>query len=338
MKKIRFGIIGCGGIARRRTINGLLMAESAVCEAIMDTNKESLDATGEQYGIEKRYLDVDALLSDKDIDAVYIATPVFCHKEQVFKAADAGKHILLEKPMGLTALEAEEMDAYCKARGVLLGVGFMMRFHAAHTGIKKLIDSGKIGTVVSAHAKFNCESPVSPIKWRQTKAYSAGGTMMDMGIHCIDLLTYLTGLKTTEVTGICVNQIFKYPDTEDAGTAVLKMDNGALFTIEANFNLSDELGGCGFEIYGTDGTIVAERTIGQVESGEVKYILRSEIERGWQTLHYEAGNMYTKETELFARAILLGKCAPVTASEAITDQKIVEAVYESSERQKHIKM
>ncbi|MBR5140309.1 MAG: Gfo/Idh/MocA family oxidoreductase, partial [Clostridia bacterium] len=105
MKKIRFGIIGCGGIARRRTINGLLMAESAVCEAIMDTNKESLDATGEQYGIAKRYLDVDSLLSDKDIDAVYIATPVFCHKEQVLKAADAGKHILLEKPMGLTSAE-----------------------------------------------------------------------------------------------------------------------------------------------------------------------------------------------------------------------------------------
>lgn len=338
MKKIRFGIIGCGGIARRRTINGLLMAESAVCEAIMDTNRESLDATGDQYGIAKRYLDVDSLLADKDVDAVYIATPVFCHKEQVFKAADAGKHILLEKPMGLTSADGEEMDAYCKARGVLLGVGFMMRFHAVHVEIKKLIDSGKIGTVVSAYAKFNCESPVSPIKWRQTKAFSAGGTMMDMGIHCIDLLTYLTGLKVTEVTGICGNQIFKYPDTEDAGTGIFKMDNGALFTVEANFNLSDELGGCRFEIYGTDGTIVAERTIGQLEVGEVKYILRSELERGWQTLPYEAGNMYTKETELFARAILDGTQAPVPALEAVTDQKVVEAVYESYESKKHIKM
>ena len=336
--KINWGVIGCGGIAFRRTIPGLVLSENSNLVAVMDTNFDAAKTVQKEFDAKYAFDNVEDLLAVDEIDAVYIATPVFCHKDQVMKAAAAKKHILLEKPMGLTSADGEEMDAYCKARGVLLGVGFMMRFHAVHVEIKKLIDSGKIGTVVSAYAKFNCESPVSPIKWRQTKAFSAGGTMMDMGIHCIDLLTYLTGLKVTEVTGICGNQIFKYPDTEDAGTGIFKMDNGALFTVEANFNLSDELGGCRFEIYGTDGTIVAERTIGQLEVGEVKYILRSELERGWQTLPYEAGNMYTKETELFARAILDGTQAPVPALEAVTDQKVVEAVYESYESKKHIKM
>ena len=102
MKKINFGIIGCGGISRKRTIPGLLLAKNAVCHAIMDTNADFLSAVGEEFGIEKRYTDIDEMLSDKEIDAVYIATPVFCHKEQVYKAARAGKHVLLEKPMGLT--------------------------------------------------------------------------------------------------------------------------------------------------------------------------------------------------------------------------------------------
>ena len=338
MKKIRWGIIGCGGIARKRTIPGLLLAKNAVCEAIMDLNEAALNEVGAEFGVSKKYSSVEALLADKEIDAVYIATPVFCHKEQVFLAADAGKHILLEKPMGLTSKEGEEMEEYCKAKGVLLAVGFMMRLHGAHIEIKKLIDSGAIGTVVSAYAKFNCNSPVAAHKWRQTKAYGAGGTMMDMGIHCIDLLTYLTSLKITEATGIYGNQIFKYPDTEDAATGVYKMDNGAIFTVEANFNLPDDLGGCKFEIYGTKGTAVAEGTLGQLEVGEVRYKTRDEIEKGWQTLVYEAGNMYTKETEMFSDAILLGTPVPVTASEAILDQKAVEAVYMSYEKKNYIKM
>ena len=338
MNKIRFCIIGSGGIARKRTIPGLLLAKNAVCEAIMDLNEASLNEVGEEFGIKKRYTSLEAILADKDIDAVYIATPVFCHKEQVFLAADAGKHILLEKPMGLTAKDGEEMEEYCKKKGVLLSIGFMMRFHAAHTEIKKLIDSGKIGTVVSAYAKFNCDSPASKQKWRQSKAYSAGGTMMDMGIHCIDLLTYLTGLKIKEACGITGNQIYKYPDTEDAATGVYKTDSGAIFTVEANFNLPDDLGGCKFEIYGTLGTIVAEGTLGQVEVGEVKYKTRDEIEKGWQTLSYNAGNMYTKETELLSDAILTGSPIPVPASEAILNQKAVEAVYESYDNKNYTKM
>ena len=338
MEKIRFGIIGSGGIARKRTIPGLMLSSLAVCEAIMDTNPTSLEEVAEQFGIKKKYTDVATLLADKEIDAVYIATPVFCHFDQVKAAADAGKHILLEKPMGLSSAEAEEMERYCKEKGVLLSVGFMMRFHGAHQKIKEMIDGGAIGTVVSAYAKFNCLSPVNAHKWRQTKAYGAGGTMMDMGIHCIDLLTYLAGLKIKEAVGITGNQIFEYPDTEDAATGVYKMDNGAIFTVEANFNLADDLGGCKFEIYGTDGTICAEGTLGQVEEGEVRYKLRSEIERGWQTLSYESGNMYTKEIDLFVKAITEGAPIPVPASEAIIDQKAVEAVYESYETKKHINM
>ena len=338
MRKIRFGIIGSGGIARKRTIPGILLSETSVCEAIMDLNEASLNEVGEEFGIKKRYTDINTLLADKEIDAVYIATPVFCHKEQVFLAADAGKHILLEKPMGLSSGDGEEMAEYCKKKGVLLAVGFMMRFHSAHTEIKKLIDSGAIGTVVSAYAKFNCEYPPSAQRWRQTKAYSAGGTMMDMGIHCIDLLTYLTSLRIKEATGILGNQIFEYPDTEDAATGVYKMDNGAIFTVEANFNLPDDLGGCKFEIYGTDGTVCAEGTLGQVEVGEVRYKTRSEAGRGWQTLEYKMGNMYTKEVDMLASAILTGSPVPVSAEEAILDQKAVEALYLSYEQKKHINM
>ncbi len=333
MNKIRFGVIGCGGIAQKRTIPGLLLAENAVCEAIMDLNEAFLNQVGDQFGIARRYTTVEELLAQPDIEAVYIATPVFCHKEQVFQAADAGKHVLLEKPMGLTAAEGREMSDYCAAKGVKLGVGFMMRFHGAHEEIKALLEAGEIGEIVSAFAKFNCNYPPSGNPWRQTKARSGGGTMMDMGIHCVDLLQYMTGLKATGVTGFTGNRIFQYPDTEDIANAVLRMNNGALFTVEANFSIPDEIGGCRFEIYGTKGCITAERTIGQTETGDVTCVT---LDGGKRTVAYDTKNMYTKEIEGFAAAILNDTDPPVPAAEAIFNQMIVEAVYESQETGKHI--
>lgn len=329
MKKLKWGVIGCGGIADRRTIPGMMLTENAECYAVMDINAEVAENVKNKYNASFATDSVDELLA-KDIDAVYIATPVFCHKEQVFKAADKGKHILLEKPMGITSEEAREIEEYCKKKNVLLGVGFMMRFHDAHRVIKEYIEKGAIGEVVSAFAKFNCWSPVSPVKWRQTKAFSGGGTMMDMGIHCIDLLQYLTSLKATEVTGMCGNQIFEYPDTEDAASAVLRMENGALFTVEANFNIPDAIGGCKFEIYGTKGVISANGTIGQVESGSVKLTtLTDEGAVKIKPLEYASGNMYTKEIEYFTNAVINRTSAPVTSQDAILNQRIVEAVYES---------
>lgn len=337
MKKIKWGVIGCGGIADRRTIPGMLLCENAECIAVMDKNPESTERVKEKYNIPVGVSNEDELLAMPEIDAVYIATPVFCHKEQVLAAADAGKHILLEKPMGITAAEATEISDYCAKKGVKLGVGFMMRFHAAHQKIKEEIENGSIGEIISAYAKFNCWSPVSPVKWRQTKAFSGGGAMMDMGIHCIDLLQYMTGLKAKEITAMGGNQVFQYPDTEDAASAVMRMDNGALFTVEANFNIPESVG-CKFEIFGTKGSIMAVGTIGQVEEGAVT-ITKDENEKGISTeLEYVSGNMYTKEIDGFSKAILEDCAVPVTAEQGIFNQQIVEAIYESNENSKHIKL
>lgn len=338
MKKIKWGVIGCGGIADRRTIPGMVLAENAELVAVMDKDPDRTEQVRQKYNVKYAYTDEKELLQQADIDAVYIATPVFCHKEQVFLAADAGKHILLEKPMGVTTEEAAEMLAYCEKKGVKLGVGFMMRFHAVHQRIKEEIKKGALGEIVSAYAKFNCWSPVLPVKWRQTKTFSGGGAMMDMGIHCIDLLQYFTDMKAKEVVGLSGNQIFTYPDTEDTATALMRMENGALFTVEANFNIPDSIGGCKFEIYGTKGSLVAEGTVGQVESGRVVLTQQNENQAVSETLDYISGNMYTKEIEAFSKAILEESQVPVTASEAIYNQKIVEAVYESQESGKRISL
>ena len=335
---VRWGVIGSTGIAQKRTIPGFLLAANAQCVAIMSTNRNNVDAVGDRFGISRRFTSVEELLAQPDIDAVYIASPLYCHKEQVIAAAKAGKHILLEKPMGLTADEAREMDSVCKLMGVKLGVAFMMRFHGAHEQIKRIIATGGIGEVVSAHAMFNTNSVAIPGKWRQIKSLGGGGAVMDMGIHCIDLLQYLTDLRVDTVSSICGNQIHQYPDVEDASTAVMKMSNGAIFSVSSHFNIPFTAGGCSFSIYGTKGSLTAHQTLGQTEIGTVYHINIEEGNGDPVVIPYDSKNMYTKQIEAFSDAVLLDLPVPVSAQDGIIDQLIVEAIYESHEKGIHINL
>lgn len=338
MEKIRWGIIGCGGIARKRTLPGFLEAKDSECIAIMDASPAILNEVGDEFGIERRYDSVEALLADPDIEAVYIATPVRFHKENVFAAAAAGKHILCEKPMSLTVQDSEEMVDFCRQHHVKLGVGFMMRFHGVHEQMKKIIAEGGIGEVVTAYAVFNTQSPAVANKWRQTKASGGGGAMMDMGIHCIDLLRYMTGLEVTQVTALCGNQIYEYPDVEDAGTAVLHMNNGAVFTVQANFNIPTDAGGCSILIMGTKGSVTAQNTIGQTSTGALYYIDLGGENHAPQVLPYRTDNMYASELDAFSAAIRADSLPPVGPDTCIQAQKIIEAIYDSNDRGVHISL
>lgn len=336
MKKIRWGIIGCGGIADRRTLPGMMLAENAEPVAVMDTDRSVAERVRKKYKAKYAFDNYRDLLALDCIDAVYIASPVFAHKEQAIAAAKAKKHILLEKPLGLTVAETEEIIEVCEKEGVRLGVGLMMRYHAYHQAIKEIIASGKIGTLVSMRAQFTCWYPKMEGAWRQDPALSGGGALMDMGIHCIDLLQYVSGLKAVECRGFAHNQTFGYA-ADDSASVIMKMENGALAYVDSNFNIPDAAARCPLEFYGTKGSIIAVGTLGQDEAGSVEMLVcddsseydaqqnRNPIRS--ETVTVEFGNMYAKEIEAFSSALLQGKEPPVNGRNTLISQRIIEAVY-----------
>ena len=184
MKKVRWGILGAGGIADRRTMPGMLLADNAEIYAVMEINMEMAEKLRVKYNASYAYDNEDDLLANPDIDAVYIASPVVCHERQALAAAKAGKHILIEKPISLNAQISEDIVDYCDKNGIKIGVGLMMRFNTYHQEMKKLIADGKLGQIVSCHAQFTCWYPEMANAWRQTKASAGGGAMTDLGIHC----------------------------------------------------------------------------------------------------------------------------------------------------------
>jgi Predicted dehydrogenases and related proteins len=343
--KIKWGVIGCGGIADRRTLPGMMLADNAELVAVMDTNPEFAKKVQEKYGAKYSFTNEADLLALDEIDAVYIASPVFCHKAQAFAAARAKKHVLCEKPLALTSAESEEIADECRKQGVKLGSGLMMRYHAYHQAMKKLIAEKKLGQVVSMRAQLTCWYPEIPGNWRQDKKRSGGGALMDMGVHCIDLLQYITGSKATEIASFVGNETFNY-SADDSANVIMKMDNGATAYVDANFNIPDAAARCRMEIYGTRGSILAEGTISQIEAGKVE-VLISDDSLGYDAaqnrvdvapveLKVEFGNMYTKEIEAFGNAILNDTVPPVTGDDAIQVQKVIEAAYLASDERKYV--
>ncbi len=336
--KIKWGVIGCGGIADRRTLPGMMLADNAELIAVMDAYMPAAEKCKEKYNAKYAFDKMEDVLAIDEIQAVYIASPVFCHKEQAMAAADAGKDILIEKPVGLTAKEAEEIAAYCEAKGVKMGVGFMMRFHAYHQAMKEIVQSGKIGEVVSARAQLTCWYPEMENCWRQDIKLSGGGAMMDMGVHCVDLIRYITGLEVVEAAGMSGNQVFKY-SVEDAGGVIMRLSNGAVAYVDANFNIPDAAAKCKIEFYGTKGSIFAQGTISQVEGGEIEVLCTGDAlgydanqnrdEVAPLEVSVEFGNMYTKEIEAFGKAVAGEAPVAITAQDAIASQKVIEAAYES---------
>ena len=343
--KIKWGVIGCGGIADRRTRPGMMLADNAELVAVMDTNPEFAKKVQEKYGAKYSFTNEADLLALDEIDAVYIASPVFCHKAQAFAAAKAKKHILCEKPLALTAAESQEIADECRKQGVKLGAGLMMRYHAYHQAMKELLEEKKLGQIVSMRAQLTCWYPEIPGNWRQDKKRSGGGALMDMGIHCIDLLQYITGSKATEVASFVGNESFNY-SADDSANVIMKMDNGATAYVDANFNIPDAAARCRMEIYGTRGSILAEGTISQIEAGKVEVLISDDtlgydaaqdrVDVAPMELNVEFGNMYTREIEGFGNAVLNDTVPPVSGDDAIQVQKVVEAAYRASDERKYI--
>jgi predicted dehydrogenase len=337
MKRVvRWGVCGSGGIARRRTIpEGISRAANGRLVAVHGIHRDVNQEVAREYGATA----VDSLheLLSMDIDAVYIATPANVHREQAMAAMQAGKHVLCEKPLGMTVAEAEEMSAAAARLGLRLGTALMMRFHAQHRAARDLIAAGRIGTPVYARAQLSCWYPPLEGAWRQDPRTGGGGSLIDMGGHCLDLLEMLLG-PVASVSCVVRNTVHAYP-SEDSAVALLQFTSGALGTVDTFFCIPDESSLNVLEVYGSSGSIIASGNIGQGDAGRM--LLRRQGSAGYDAaqgraaggeVHVapDAANTYRAEIEDFGDAILHGR-EPVTGGGAgLRSQKVLAACYQSA--------
>lgn len=340
MKKLRWGVIGAGGIADRRTIPGMMKANNAELIAVMEINMELAEKLRVKWNAKRAYDNEADLLADPEIDAVYIASPVGLHASQAMAAADAGKHILIEKPLAMTSEEGQEVIDYCDKKGVKIAAGLMMRFGAYVQAMKKAVAEGKIGKAVSGYSQFTCWYPDMPGNWRQTKKLGGGGSMMDMGVHCIDLMQYILGSKVIEVAAFHDTLTFHY-EVEDSSMVLLRLENGCQCVVQSNFNIPDEAAKWRIELFGDEGRLIGENVIGQIDGGTLDamfcgkpgaYDAQQDIKTGEKAeIKVEFGDAYTREIESFGNSILNNLPLEVPATDAVQVQKVMEAAYRSND-------
>ena len=335
--KLKWGVIGSGGIAGRRTIpEGIVKAQNAQLSSVFDINQQVNAEVAKEYGAEQA-ASINELL-DADVDTIYVATPAHVHAEQVRACAEAGKHVLCEKPLGMTVAEAEGMIELCRQRGIKLGCAFMMRFVAQHQKALRLIKEGRLGRPVYARAQLSCWYPPIEGAWRQDPTTGGGGALIDMGGHCIDLLEMFFG-RITRVSCFINNSVHSYK-SEDSATAMLFFETGALATVDTFFCIPDNSSKNVLELYGSKGSILAEGTIGQGPAGRMMAFLEQDgkdydaqqarTEAQAMTIEPEPVNTYQAEIEEFSQAILDDREPAISGELGLQSQKILTASYESA--------
>ena len=335
--KVKWGVIGSGGIAQRRTIpEGIIPAEHAELVAVYDINSEVNANVARKFNV-KAAQSIRELL-DSDLDVVYIASPINLHLEQAGLCAKAKKHVFCEKPLGLNVEEAQKMINICQDANVLLGTGLMMRFQKQHLAALELIQKGDLGIPVYGRAQLSCWYPPIDGSWRQNPAIGGGGSLMDMGSHCIDLLEMFFG-EVKSVSCFIRNTIHGYK-SEDSAIVSLVFENGALATVDAFFCIPDNSSKNSLELYGSKGSIIAKGTIGQGASGEmVAYLEGNDI--GYDAQQSRSAtdglvidpnpvNMYMSEVEEFSRAILEKREPTNNYLSGLRNQIIIAACYQSA--------
>jgi len=329
MKKLRWAVIGCGGYARRRTVPAILEAKNCTLSVVMSPH--TAQEVGRQFGVDWT-TSLEEALGRKDVDAVYIATPVHLHREQAIAAARAGKHVLCEKPIALNTADARPMVEACLQAGVLLREAFMMRYHTAHQAVARLIAQGAIRRPVLARASFCFWYPPNPKAWRQVPELGGGGPLMDVGTHAFDLLEMLLG----PIRGLCTRTATLVHDyqVEDTATTLLEFENGAQGMVDTSFAISGLVRPTIVEIYGSGGGIQALGTVGQDSQGAVRLLRIDEAYGTYRDIPYEPVNQYVRQFEDFAEAAMRGdKTDPERCLRVI---RLVDAAYESARTDRFI--
>jgi predicted dehydrogenase len=261
--KIGFGVIGtgmAGGIHARE----FPFVKGAELVAACSRREEQLHRFADEFHIRNRYTDYRGLIEDKDVDVVIVLVPTGMHREVAVEASNAGKHLLVEKPLDINLARADDIIGTCRRNRTKLGVIFQMRFGLVAKLVRDAVQSGAMGRVFLADA-FDKSSRTAAYydsaEWRGTLALEGGGCLMTQSIHIIDLLQYAVG-PVRSVVGRVATQVHDI-EVEDTATALVQFESGARGVIESTSSIKPALKS-NLQIHGERGTIVANAQYDQI--------------------------------------------------------------------------
>lgn len=327
MERLRWGILSTAAIGRNKVIPAIQRGRRSEVVAIASRDRGAADGVATALGIPSAYGSYEDLLADPDVDAVYIPLPNHLHKPWAIAAARAGKHVMCEKPMALTAHDAEEMIEACDRQGVRLMEAFMYRVHPSWVAVRELVGGGRIGRLQAVQSWFSFYND-DPTNIRNIRE-AGGGALYDIGCYNVSLSRLLFGGEPTRVEASIVRDPASGVDV--VTTAILEFAGGVSSfgcSIRAE---SDQR----VEIYGTEGRISVgipfnippdRETVVHVVAGGNPPVA-PEVE----TLTFAPADPYTIEADAFAASVLDGAPLPFPSDDAVANLRVIETIVRAAE-------
>ena len=325
---IRWGIIGTGTHADNFIVPALGSAGGTELVSICDIDLNRAGEFAARHKVEGIYDSMESMLDDPKLDAVWIATPNSLHAQQTIQAAEAGKHVMVEKPMALTVDDCERMIESCDRNNVKLGIDFQNRFHPVHMEARRLIQNGEIGEINAATAQFCRGFSRGFMKgWRVDPEIAGAGALMGQGLHPIDLLRFLLDSEVVEVMAMNDDDPPDRP-VEDMAHIILKFENGAhgivICGILAPRPDNDAI------LYGARAKISCKGTVGMWLQGELLVDGDSiDLRMGIPSGSVSGPELYVGVAEHFNQCINEGTPPLISGSNGMQMVRIANAIQES---------
>lgn len=339
-------IVGCGAVSRLH-VQSLIGMSGIHLAAVSDLDRERARTFGEEFGV-AFYGDVEEMLARNDVDVVSICTPSGLHEEIAVLAANAGKHVIVEKPVEITLKKIDNMITVCVKNNVKLACMFNNRYREGNLFVKRAIDNGRLGRLISVNAFvrwYRDQDYYLKSGWRGTWALDGGGALMNQGIHYVDLMQWFAG----DVESVCAyadKLLHKTIETEDTAAAILKFRSGTIGAILAGTSIYP-----GFpaeiQITGERGSVsIRDGTIGtwsfkdkDALDEEAVFYMGGCVDNGRASSPMEFDCTYhKKQYRHIIDSLNMGTEPEINGTEARKSVEIVLAIYKASAERKEIRL
>lgn len=347
---LRVGVIGGGSISEFH-VKPYLNNNAVELIALCDSNEQRLTNAGQRYGVKNLYLNYEEMLQNPDIDAISICTWNNTHAEISIAALDAGKHVLVEKPLSISVEEALAVEEAVKRSGKILQIGFVRR-HGNNTKLlKQFIDQDELGEIY--YAKATCLRRLgNPGGWFSNKSKAGGGPLMDLGVHMIDICWYMMGKpKPVSVSGNTYSKLgnrsnienlsfykaadydASINDVEDLANALIRFENGASLFVDVSFTLQAKEDELYVKLFGDKGGAEIEPELVLVtEKNNTILNVTPQVDH----LSFNFEQAFGNEINHFVECCIEGKEPLAPVADGVEVMKMLSAIYESARTNKEV--
>lgn len=331
--ELRVGVLGTGAIAQIVHLPVLIDLPGARVEGVCDIDEKKSAAIAERLSIPRVFADEQDLFDSDDIDAVAICSPNHLHQRQVVAALEAGKHVLVERPLALDAKGAEAAVKAAAKAGRTLVVAYNNRYRHDLRGVKSLLKAGELGEVFSIHGTwFNKKVRLRRPTWRHRRETAGGGAFMDLGLQVLDLGLWLMDYPAVERVSAHMRK-GEDMEVEDAATVLLQLETGTTVSVEVTWSLIAERDRHHIRLFGTAGSATTHplQVFKEMEHGVLNAtpLVAPGVENAYTA-------SYREELQQFVASAL--GTPPPPPHEQVELMRVVSAIYESAEKGKEIRL